>query len=183
MGTVIDTLRINGAKLLTSPVYTDSRGSFETFWEKADLSASSVSFNPTNSHHSYNIRAGTIRAFHFQRPPQEQAKLVSCVSGKTWDVILDLRPESPTFRQWEAVTLCAVSGHAIYIPRGCAHGFATLQDHTTVAYLIEGQYRPEAAAVVRWDDASLSITWPISHPILSDRDRNAPNLDVYLRSL
>jgi dTDP-4-dehydrorhamnose 3,5-epimerase len=178
-----EALRIAGAKLLTTPVFTDVRGSFEVFWEQSDLAAAGLSFSPSNAHHSYNTRAGTIRAFHFQRPPHGQAKLVSCVSGKTWDVILDLRPESPTFREWEAVELAAASGTAVYIPRGCAHGFATLQDNSTVAYLIEGEYRPESAAVVCWNDPALGVTWPALEPIISDKDRQAPDLDAYLRSL
>jgi dTDP-4-dehydrorhamnose 3,5-epimerase len=183
MNTKTETLRIAGAKLLTSSVFSDTRGSFEVFWEQSDVAAVGLSFAPSNAHHSYNTRAGTIRAFHFQRPPHGQAKMVSCVSGKTWDVILDLRPESPTFRQWEAIELSAASGKAVYIPPGCAHGFATLEDNSTVAYLIEGDYRPELAAVVRWNDPALGISWPMLDPIISDKDRQAPDLDAYLRSL
>ncbi len=174
---------VHGATLISSPVFRDRRGAFEVFWEKADLAAIGVSFVPSNAHHSYNEMKGTIRAFHFQRPPYGQAKLVSCVCGKTWDVILDLRPESSTFRQWEAIELSAALGKAVYIPPGCAHGFATLEDNSTVAYLIEGDYRPESAAVVRWDDPTLAIPWPVSDPIISDKDRQAPDVDAYLRSL
>jgi dTDP-4-dehydrorhamnose 3,5-epimerase len=176
-------LRIEGAWRVTMPVFQDSRGFFEVFWEQEVMERTGVSFRPCNAHHSYNAGVGTIRAFHFQRPTHGQAKLVSCVSGKTWDVILDLRPESPTFRQWEAVELAAASGRAVYIPKGCAHGFATLEDNTTVAYLIEGEYRPESAAVVRWNDPALGINWPVSEPIISDKDRDAPDLQAYLRSL
>jgi dTDP-4-dehydrorhamnose 3,5-epimerase len=183
MGTKIENLRIVGAKLFTMPVFRDLRGAFEVFWEQADFVAEGRSCSPSNAHHSYNAQAGTIRAFHFQRPPYGQAKLVSCVSGKTWDVILDLRPESPTFRQWQGLELSAASGRAIYIPAGCAHGFATLEDNTTVAYLIEGEYRPESAAVVRWNDPALGINWPVSNPIISDKDRHAPDLATYLNSL
>ena len=173
-------LQVHGSGLVSWPVFRDARGAFEVFWEQSDLTAAGISFAPSNAHHSYNHKPGTIRAFHFQRPPHWQAKLVSCVSGRTWDVVLDLRPESPTFRQWEAVELSAACGKAVYIPAGCAHGFATLEDNTTIAYLIEGEYRPEAAAVVRWDDPSLGITWPVADPIISDKDRQAPDIDTYL---
>jgi len=183
MNMKVENLQIDGAKLLTTPVFKDVRGAFEVFWEQSDLAIAGLAFSPSNAHHSYNQRAGTIRAFHFQRPPHGQAKLVSCVSGRTWDVILDLRPESATFRQWEAVELAAASGTAVYVPRGCAHGFVTLQENSTVAYLIEGEYRPESAAVVRWNDPVLGISWPVSDPILSDKDRDAPDIDAYLRSL
>ncbi len=173
-------LTIAGALQIEVPVFKDERGAFEVFWEQADLTDVGIKFVPTNAHHSYNTKAGTIRAFHFQRPPHGQAKLVSCVSGKTWDVVLDLRPESPTFRRWDAVELSAASGKAVYIPAGCAHGFATLEDNSTIAYLIEGEYRPDAAAIVRWNDPSLGITWPVSAPIISDKDRQAPDVESYL---
>lgn len=176
-------LGIAGAKLFGAAVFTDSRGAFEVFWEQADFSSAGLLFTPSNAHHSYNARVGTIRAFHFQRPPHGQSKLVSCVSGKAWDVILDLRPESPSFRQWESVELTAASGKAVYIPEGCAHGFAALEDNTTIAYLIEGEYQPESAAVVRWNDPALGIAWPVSEPIISEKDRQAPDLEAYLGSL
>jgi dTDP-4-dehydrorhamnose 3,5-epimerase len=176
-------LGIAGARLFGAPVFSDARGAFEVFWEQADLAEAGLLFTPTNAHHSYNARVGTIRAFHLQRPPHGQSKLVSCVSGKAWDVILDLRPESPSFRQWEHVELSAASGKAVYIPAGCAHGFATLEDNTTIAYLIEGDYRPDFAAVVRWNDPALGIDWPVSDPIISDKDLQALDLDSYLRCL
>ncbi len=182
MNNTFQPLNVREAGLVASPVFRDSRGAFEAFWEQAELAAAGISFAPSNAHHSYNAKAGTIRAFHFQRPPHGQAKLVSCVSGKVWDVVLDLRPESQTFRQWDAVELSAACGKAVYIPAGCAHGFATLEDNTTIAYLIEGEYRPEAAAVVRWDDPTLAIPWPVSTPILSDKDRAAQDMEAYLRS-
>ena len=177
------TLRISGAKLLITPMFRDVRGYFEIFWEQSDLVEAGLSFAPSNAYHSYNTREGTIRAFHFQRPPHVQAKLVTCVRGKTWDVILDLRPESPSFRQWEAVELTAGCGKAVYIPTGCAHGFATLEDDTTIAYLIDGEYQPESAAVVRWNDPALGVAWPVSEPIISEKDRQAPDLEAYLGSL
>lgn len=183
MKTQIKDLPIAGSKLLVHQVSNDIRGSFEVFWEQADFADVDLMFRPSNAHHSYNSHAGTIRAFHLQRPPHGQSKLVSCVSGKAWDVILDLRPESPTFRHWESIDLSASSGNAVYIPVGCAHGFATLQDNTTIAYLIEGEYQPDFATVVRWNDPTLRIDWPVSNPILSDKDLQAADLDSYMRSL
>lgn len=183
MGTLITDLKIAGAKLLGAQVFPDSRGVFEVFWENEDFVIEGLSFTPSSSYHSYNVRAGTIRAFHFQKLPYCQTKLVSCISGKAWDVILDLRLDSPTFRQWEAVELVASSGTRVLIPAGCAHGFATLEDNTTIAYLIQGDYRPEYSAVVHWNDSSLGIDWPVSNPIISAKDDQAPNIDSYLRSL
>lgn len=183
MSTKIENLKILGAKLLTAPVFRDQRGAFEVFWEYDDLIKEGISFSPSNSHHSYNERSGTIRAFHFQRPPHEQSKLVSCVRGKVWDVILDLRPDSPTFLQWQGVELSSATGKTIYIPAGCAHGFATLEDCTTIAYLIEGQYHPESSEVIRWSDRELGINWPVYEPILSYKDEQASGLAAYLSSL
>lgn len=183
MSALSQSLKVQGAALMLSPLFRDSRGAFEAFWEQAELTVAGISFSPSNAHHSYNAKKGTIRAFHFQRLPLGQAKLVSCVAGKAWDVVLDLRPESSTFRKWDAVELSAACGKAVYIPAGCAHGFTTLEDNTTIAYLIEGEYRPEAAEVVRWDDPTLAIPWPVTEPILSDKDRDAQGIDAYLRTL
>jgi dTDP-4-dehydrorhamnose 3,5-epimerase len=155
-------------------VFTDSRGSFEVYWEEELLRNQGISFRPTNAHHSYNAKEGTIRAFHYQETPHGQAKLVSCVAGRIWDVVVDLRSESPTFLQWKSVELCAASGRSVFIPAGYAHGFATLEDHSTVAYLIEGEYHPLSSRVLRWTDPAFNVPWPISDPILSDKDRNAP---------
>lgn len=175
-------LNIFGGRVFSDEAFQDSRGVFEIFWDQSVVTNAGISFRPSNACHSYNRQAGTIRAFHFQRVPYGQAKLISCVSGRAWDVVLDLRPESPTFRQWDAVELSAGCGKAVYLPSGCAHGFATLEDNTTMTYLIEGEYRPEAAAVVRWDDPALGVPWPVSEPILSDKDRLAPGLDFYLKN-
>jgi dTDP-4-dehydrorhamnose 3,5-epimerase len=171
----ITELPITGARLLAGAPARDARGSFEVFWEAADLAAVGISFAPANAHHSYNDRAGTLRGMHYQRALHGQVKLVSCVRGKILDVIVDVRPASPTYLRWAAVELAAASGRAVYIPSGCAHGFLTLEDHSTVAYLIENDYRPEATATLRWNDPRFGIQWPVSEPILSERDRFAPD--------
>jgi len=175
-------LRIEGAWRITVPVFQDSRGCFEVFWEQEVMERTGVSFRPCNAHHSYNAGVGTIRAFHLQHPPHGQAKLVQCVSGCAWDVVVDARPDSPTSGCWDAVELSAGSGKAVYIPAGCAHGFATLEGATTLAYLIEGDYLPSASRVIRWDDPSLRVPWPVNEPIISEKDRQAPDFAAYLQS-
>lgn len=169
-------LKIGGSLLFSSPVFSDDRGSFTPFWENSVHAFLGFQFQPGSAHHSYNTKKGTVRAFHFQRSPHEQAKLVSCVSGKIWDVMVDLREDSPTRHQWVGTELSAGDGKSVYIPAGCAHGFATLEDNSTVAYLIEGPYVPEASSVIRWNDSTLAVQWPIDDPILSDKDRTAPFL-------
>jgi dTDP-4-dehydrorhamnose 3,5-epimerase len=172
--TAID-LKIAGAKLLAAAPFRDSRGVFEVFWEKAELTAAGISFAPVSSCHSYNQKAGILRGMHFQKAPHGQTKLVSCVQGAAWDVIVDLRPDSPTYKHWHGENLEAGSGRALFIPAGCAHGFLTRKDETTIAYLIEGDYKPTAAGVVRWNDPAFGIEWPVRDPILSERDRLAPD--------
>jgi dTDP-4-dehydrorhamnose 3,5-epimerase len=169
-------LSIEGAALITTPVFSDIRGSFEIFWEEGVLSSGGLSFKPVNANHSYNSRSGTLRAFHYQESPHGQTKLVSCVAGKVWDVMVDLRPNSLTRHQWAASELSAGDGRCHYIPKGCAHGFVTLEEHSTVAYLIEGEYVPEASTVFRWNDPTIGVPWPVADPILSDKDRGAPLL-------
>lgn len=166
---------VYGNLRLSSPVFRDERGVFEIQWETNLLAVAGVHFVPENAHHSYNFKRGTIRAFHYQSAPFGQTKLVACVSGRLWDVAVDLRPDSPSYLQWAAVELAAGSGISHLIPAGCAHGFATLEDHTTVAYLIEGEYRPEHAQVLRWDDPAVGVRWPLTNPILSEKDRTAPD--------
>jgi dTDP-4-dehydrorhamnose 3,5-epimerase len=168
-------LKIEDSGLFIDPVFRDVRGAFEVFWEFEDFEKVGISFKPISSHHSYNTVKGTLRGMHYQLQPHGQAKLVSCISGAVYDVMVDLRPGSPTYLNWEAVELSAGCGKSIYIPAGCAHGFVTLQDHTTIGYLIEGTYNPDAAGTVRWDDPAIGINWPIQQPILSDRDRKAPD--------
>jgi dTDP-4-dehydrorhamnose 3,5-epimerase len=170
-------LDIEGAFLFTSSVFTDTRGGFEVFWEENLFVSLNFDFRPESANHSYNTHKGTIRAFHYQASPHEQSKLVTCVSGRVWDVMVDLREDSPTRHQWSATELSHGDGKCLYIPAGCAHGFATLEDNSTVAYLIEGKYVPEASSVIRWNDPTLNVPWPISDPILSEKDRNAPTLN------
>jgi len=176
-------LEVHGAIVSCASVFTDPRGRFEVFWEHGSPACPVNSFAPSSAHHSYNRRAGTIRAFHLQHPPFGQAKLVQCVSGRVWDVVVDARPDSPSFRRWDAVELSAGSGATVYIPAGCAHGFAALEDCSTVAYLIQGDYLPDATRVFRWDDPELAIPWPFSEAIISDKDRQAPSFADYLSSL
>lgn len=163
------------ARLIQSIPFCDLRGSFEVFWDACQLSATGIDFKPVSNAFSYNENAGTLRGMHYQKNPHGQAKLVSCISGRVLDVIADLRAASPSYLRWAATELSAASGLAIYVPVGYAHGFVTLTDHATLAYLIEGDYQPQSAGTVRWNDPALGIRWPITEPILAERDRLAPD--------
>jgi dTDP-4-dehydrorhamnose 3,5-epimerase len=166
-----------GVLVIPVPGFSDHRGVFEPVWDAETFASLGIPFRPESAAHSYNRRAGTIRAFHYQCAPFAQSKLVSCVAGSIWDVAVDLRPDSPAFGRWSAVHLSEACGNVHFIPAGCAHGFLTLTDASTVAYLIEGPYRPEAARTLRWNDPKIGVPWPIEDPILSEKDRNAPLLN------
>ena len=168
-------LPVFGSGHVDVPVFKDIRGSFEVFWEESILNASGISFRPENAHHSYNHNRKTLRGLHYQLHPYGQDKLVSCVRGSVYDVMVDMRKDSPTYLQWTGIELHAASGRSVFIPAGCAHGFVTLEPDTTIAYLISGLYNPSAAATVRWDDPLIRIQWPEleGEYFISERDRNA----------
>ena len=170
-------LDIPGLFLIELERKEDERGFFsrlfctETFLQHglcADYPQWSVSFNE---------RRGTLRGLHFQAPPHEETKLVSCTRGAVFDVAVDLRPHSPSRGRWIAVELSADNRSTFYIPAGFAHGFQTLTDEAEVRYHISERYRPEAARGVRWDDPDLAIGWPqAGSRVISDRDQNLPRL-------
>ena len=168
-------LTIEGAFLLESDTVNDQRGAFTSFWDEKAGPSLDMPFSPSSFLLSKNLLEHTLRGLHYQHAPHGQRKLVTCLQGKACDVILDLRPGSPTRHQWEMISLDASTPKAIHIPAGCAHGFLTLEENTWISYLIEGDYVPAASAAVRWNDPLFSIPWPVSEPILSPKDQNAPD--------
>jgi dTDP-4-dehydrorhamnose 3,5-epimerase len=171
-------LEIDGAFLSKDTAFKDVRGVFTETWERNSFSKTGIEFRPDNSCFAYNEKTGTLRGLHYQAEPNSQAKIVSCMSGKIYDVMIDLRPRSSTFLKWQAIELLAFDGQSVYIPKGCAHGYLTLQPNTVVSYLIEGDYNPQAAKAVRWNDSAFSITWPIADPVISGKDLNAPDFII-----
>jgi len=164
---------IPGSILFSCPPAADARGRFSMLWDAEAFRAAGIDFSPTSACHSHNESAGTLRGMHYQASPHEQSKLVTCSRGAVLDVIVDLRCGSGTRFNWEAIELREGDGLSLFIPRGCAHGFLTLEPASTVAYLLDGEYRPEHGRVLRWDDPAVGINWPCSSPILSDKDRLA----------
>lgn len=126
---------------------------------------------------SLNVKKGTLRGVHLQAAPYGEAKLVRCTSGAIYDVVLDLRPQSATFKKWIGVNLTATNRYMLYIPEGCAHGFLTLEDNTEVFYQMSEFYHPEAARGVRWNDPAFQIAWPERVEVISERDRNYPDFE------
>ena len=123
---------------------------------------------------SFSARRGTIRGMHYQREPHSEVKLVRCVKGAIWDVIIDIRPASPTYRRWEGFELSGENGHQLYIPKGFAHGFQTLSDDVEVSYLISEPYAPQSATGIRYDDPSFGITWPLPLGQIAEKDLHWP---------
>ena len=149
----------------------DERGFFARTWCAQEFKSRGLNPNLAQCSVSFNRQKGTLRGLHYQNEPYPEAKLVRCCSGSIYDVILDLRPTSPSYREWFAVELTAANRKMVYVPQGFAHGFQTLADETEVFYQISESYRPELAGGVRWDDPQFAIKWPVREPIISERDR------------
>jgi dTDP-4-dehydrorhamnose 3,5-epimerase len=148
----------------------DDRGFFARSWCAREAEEQALNPRVAQCNVSFNRRRGTLRGMHFQAAPHEEAKLVRCTRGALFDVIVDLRPNSPTFRKWEAFELTDGNGLAIYVPAGFAHGFQTLVDDTEVLYQMSEFHVGASARGVRWNDPTFGILWPLSDPILSARD-------------
>ena len=151
--------------------HKDERGWFARTWCAEEFAKHGLNAMLSQCSASFNRRRGTLRGMHWQAAPHGETKLVRCTRGAMFDVALDLRRDSPTFRQWVGAELTAENGRALYIPEGCAHGFQTLADDTEVFYQISVPYDPASARGVRWDDPAFGIQWPLPDPILSAKDK------------
>ena len=171
-------LGLDGLLELRPRRFGDDRGFFSETWNQARFAEAGITTDFVQDNHSLSVEAGTLRGLHFQAPPSAQAKLVRVTRGSAFDVAVDLRPSSPTYRQWAGVTLSATEWNQLFIPVGFAHGFLTLEPDTEVQYKASAPYDPAADRAIRFDDSALAIDWPIAADqlILSDRDRAAPSL-------
>ncbi|MFT5438175.1 MAG: dTDP-4-dehydrorhamnose 3,5-epimerase [Alphaproteobacteria bacterium] len=170
-------LELDGIYVIEPENREDSRGSFaRTFCAEA-FATLGLATNFVQCSASRNAVRGTLRGLHFQAIPHPEAKLVRCVRGAAFDVVVDIRPSSTSYGQWISVELSEKNGRQIYVPEGCAHGFQTLCDDTELFYQISVPYRTELARGIRWDDPHIGIDWPVAGPELSDRDRNFPGLN------
>lgn len=173
--------RIPGAFVVRPERHVDERGFFARTWCADELAAHGLVATLAQSSVSWNRRRGTLRGLHWQAAPHAEAKLVACVRGAIWDVIADLRADSPAFRHWFAARLDAENLAMLYVPPGVAHGFLTLADDTLVHYQISERHHPDHARGVRWDDPDLAIAWPEAPAVISERDRSLPLLGGALR--
>ena len=164
-----------GVVVVQSEKARDARGYFTRLYCQQSFAAHKIDFTPQQNSLSHNTGVGTLRGMHFQREPAAEQKLVTCLRGKIYDVAVDLRKESPTYKKWFCVELSAENGLGLLIPKGLAHGFITLEDSSDVLYQIEGLYDPAAASGLRWDDPAIGIKWPRTPSVISDRDRQWPD--------
>ncbi len=163
-----------GAFVLEVEAFEDERGLFARTFCRRELEAHGLDPAVAQCNVSWNRRAGTLRGLHWQAAPYEEAKLVRCTRGALWDVIVDLRPGSPTRRRWTAATLTADNRRALYVPRGFAHGFLTLEDDTEVFYQMSTPWAPGAGRGARWDDPAFGIEWPGEPVVIAEKDRVWP---------
>ena len=154
--------KIAGVWLVDMERHQDERGWFARTWCKEEFHKHGLNPNLSQCSSSFNRRRGTLRGMHWQAAPHEEAKLVRCVRGAMFDVALDVRPDSATFKQWVSAELTPENGRALYIPEGCAHGFQTLMKNTEVLYQISRAWHSESARAARWNDPAFGIIWPLA---------------------
>jgi dTDP-4-dehydrorhamnose 3,5-epimerase len=155
----------------------DERGFFARTWCQNEFVENGLDARLVQCSVSFNKSKGTLRGMHLQAEPWPETKLVRCTQGAIYDVVIDLRPQSPTFKQWIGVFLTAANRDMLYIPPGCGHGFLTMEDDTEVFYQMSEFYHPELARGVRWDDPAFQIVWPGEMEVISERDRTYPNFE------
>lgn len=166
---------LKGAYIIEPEKLADDRGFFTRTWCQQEFSDQGLDSHLVQSSISFNHQQGTLRGMHLQLPPAAEVKLVRCTRGAIYDVIVDLRLDSATYLQWTGVKLTADNRNALYIPKGFAHGFQTLEDDTEVFYQISEFYNPDLARGFRWNDPTFKIDWLTAVSIISERDRAYPD--------
>jgi dTDP-4-dehydrorhamnose 3,5-epimerase len=178
----IKTTLIPGVIVIKPVRNFDVRGHFAETYNKQAFCAAGITVSFVQDNVSFSLKRGTIRGLHFQLPPSSQAKLVYVVHGSIFDVAVDLRAGSPTYGRWIAERLTAEKGEQMFIPRGLAHGFCTLEPNAEVAYKVDDYYAPDADSGLLWNDPTLAIDWPITaeNAVVSDRDRKLGRFDDFV---
>ncbi len=166
--------KLKGAFIIDFKGFEDERGFFGRIWCKKEFEEHGLNSNAVQANVSYSKVKGTIRGMHYQIAPHQESKTLRCTYGSTYNVIIDLRPKSPTFKQWTSVELTAESYRMLYVPEGFANGFLTLEDHTAVHYVVTQYYAPGAEHGIRFNDPAFNIKWPMTPVAVSDKDRNHP---------
>lgn len=162
--------------ILSPQAFHDDRGWFLESFRASAFEEMRLPGRFVQDNHSYSGRRGTLRGLHYQLEPAAQGKLVRCLAGRIFDVVVDIRAGSPTYGRWGGQEMSADDQRMIWVPPGFAHGFQTMTDDTQIFYKVTREYSPDHERVIRWDDAAIGIGWPVEPPILSDRDASAPGL-------
>ena len=168
--------KLEGVIIIEPVVFGDHRGFFMESWSQKKMEEAGLYYDFVQDNHSMSSVKGTLRGIHFQKGDKAQAKLVRCVRGAVLDVAVDLRHESPTYKQWEAVVLSEENKKQLLIPRGFGHGFVTLTDEVEFLYKADNYYAPEADGGIRWNDPEIGVDWGVEKPILSAKDEKNPLL-------
>lgn len=168
--------KLIGVVVLEPDIFEDSRGFFMESWSKKYMEENGMHYHFVQENHSLSISKGTLRGIHYQKGNAAQAKLVRCIRGAVFDVAVDLRKSSTTYRQWVGVTLSSKNRKQLLIPRGFGHGFITLEDYSEILYKVDNYYDPLSEGSILWNDATLGINWGTEVSVLSEKDGNAPPL-------
>jgi dTDP-4-dehydrorhamnose 3,5-epimerase len=166
-----------GARVIEPNPYADDRGRFMRAWCAREFAEHGLDFRPVQANMGFSVRRGTIRGLHFQEAPSLEAKLVRCTKGAIFDVMVDLRPKSPSFGKWCGAELSAANGRMLYVPERCAHGYQTLEDDTEIYYMASGFYSPSSVRGLRFDDPAFNIQWPLPATVVSEQDLNWPLIE------
>jgi dTDP-4-dehydrorhamnose 3,5-epimerase len=166
---------LSGAYLIELEPVGDPRGFFARAWCAREFSEQGLDSGTVQCNLSFNHQRGTLRGMHYQIPPHAETKLVRCIRGSIYDVIIDLRPESPTYTHWFGAELSADNRSMLYIPKGFAHGYQTMEDNTEVFYQVSEFYRPGSEGGVRWNDPRFGIEWPLEVSVISAKDQALPD--------
>ena len=169
--------KLKGAYTIDVEKREDERGFFARTFCANEFSEQNLENRFVQANMSFNYKKGTLRGMHFQKAPYQEDKLVRCTKGSLYDVIIDLRPESETFKQWIGVELTEENRRALFVPKGFAHGFITLEDNTEINYLVTQFYTPAADSGVRYNDPVFNITWPVEITSVSEKDKNHPDFE------
>lgn len=172
----VTSLKLEGAKLIEPIVHGDYRGFFMESYNEKLMHEHGITQKFIQDNHSLSIEPDVLRGMHYQLNPKAQTKLIRVISGSIYDVILDIRKDSPTFGQWQGFILSDANKRQLLVPQGFAHGFCTLAANTQVIYKVDEYYSPEHDRGIAWNDPSLNIDWPVSSPVLSDKDTRHPLL-------
>jgi len=176
-------IKLKGAYIVDLEKREDERGFFARGWCQNEFEAHGLAPRVVQANISYNKKRGTLRGMHYQLAPYEETKLVRCTRGALYDVIVDLRPTSPSYKQWFGVELSAENYKMLYVPEGFAHGFITLQDETEATYQVSQFYTPGSERGLRYNDPAFGIEWPVEVRVISEKDKSWPDYEAALSAL